>query len=89
MNSSDSADKGVLKKLIRCVCFAFRNRFQDHFINVDNNNDNNNNNNNMPRKVWYEITYPFPNFDGITVEFWELTLYDGYDYLHSSYLLSG
>ena len=28
--------------------------------------------NHMPRKVWAEITYPFPNFNGCTVEFWEL-----------------
>ena len=25
----------------------------------------------MPTKVWYEITYPFPNFNGTTVEVWE------------------
>ena len=25
----------------------------------------------MPNKVWYEITYPFPNFNGYTVEVWE------------------
>ena len=28
--------------------------------------------NHMPRKVWAEITYPFPNFNCCTVEFWEL-----------------
>ena len=28
--------------------------------------------NHMPRKVWAEITYPFQNFNGCTVEFWEL-----------------
>ena len=28
--------------------------------------------NHMPRKV--EITYPFPNFNGCTVEFWELII---------------
>ena len=25
----------------------------------------------MPSKVWDEITYPFPNFNGVTVEVWE------------------
>ena len=25
----------------------------------------------MPRKMWDEITYPFPNFNGATVEVWE------------------
>ena len=25
----------------------------------------------MPSKVWDEITYPFPNFNGATVEVWE------------------
>ena len=25
----------------------------------------------MSRKVWDEITYPFPNFNGCTVEVWE------------------
>ena len=25
----------------------------------------------MPRKVWDEITYPFSNFNGATVEVWE------------------
>ena len=30
-------------------------------------------NNHMPRKMWAEITYPFPNLNGCTVEFWELT----------------
>ena len=29
-------------------------------------------NNHMPWKVWAEITYPFPNCNGCTVEFWEL-----------------
>ena len=24
----------------------------------------------MPSKVWDEITYPFPNFNGTTVEVW-------------------
>ena len=24
----------------------------------------------MPSKVWDEITYPFPNFNGATVEVW-------------------
>ena len=23
--------------------------------------------NHMPSKVWYEITYPFPNFNGATI----------------------
>ena len=27
--------------------------------------------NHMPSKVWDEITYPFPNFNGCTVELWE------------------
>ena len=27
--------------------------------------------NHMPRKMWDEITYPFPNFNGCTVEVWE------------------
>ena len=27
--------------------------------------------NNMPCKVWDEITYPFPNYNGSTVEVWE------------------
>ena len=27
--------------------------------------------NRMPIKVWYEITYPLPNFNGCTVEVWE------------------
>ena len=27
--------------------------------------------NHMPYKVWDEITYPFPNFNGGTVEVWE------------------
>ena len=26
----------------------------------------------MPSKVWDEITYAFPNFNGATVEVWEL-----------------
>ena len=25
----------------------------------------------MPSKVWGEITYPFPNFNGHTIEVWE------------------
>ena len=25
----------------------------------------------MPSKMWDEITYPFPNFSGSTVEVWE------------------
>ena len=28
-------------------------------------------NNNEPHKVWNEITYPFPNFNGCTSEVWE------------------
>ena len=28
--------------------------------------------NHMPSKVWDEITYPFPNFNGVTIEVWEL-----------------
>ena len=28
-------------------------------------------NNHMPSKVWNEITYPFPNFSGCTMEVWE------------------
>ena len=27
--------------------------------------------NHMPGKVWDELTYPFPNFNGATVEVWE------------------
>ena len=27
----------------------------------------------MPSNVWYEITCPFPNFNGATVEVWEWT----------------
>ena len=27
--------------------------------------------NHMPSTVWYEITYPFPNFNGSTVEVWK------------------
>ena len=27
--------------------------------------------NHMSNKVWREITYPFPNFNGATVEVWE------------------
>ena len=27
--------------------------------------------NHIPSKVWDEITYPFPNFNGYTVEVWE------------------
>ena len=26
----------------------------------------------MPRELWDEITYPFPNFNGATVEVWEV-----------------
>ena len=26
----------------------------------------------MDHNVWDEITYPFPNFNGTTVEIWEL-----------------
>ena len=25
----------------------------------------------MPSKVWDEIAYPFPNFNGATVDVWE------------------
>ena len=25
----------------------------------------------MPTKIWDEITYPFPNFNGATVDVWE------------------
>ena len=25
----------------------------------------------MPSKVWNQITYPFPNFNGATVDVWE------------------
>ena len=28
-------------------------------------------NNHMPSKVWYEIIYLFPNFNGATVDLWE------------------
>ena len=41
----------------------------------------------MPSKVWGEITYPFPNFNGCTVELWEWIsnsispFYDGCNYL--------
>ena len=28
--------------------------------------------NHMPSKVWDEITYPFPNFNGCAVDFWKL-----------------
>ena len=39
----------------------------------------------MPSKVWDEITYPFPNFNGATVEVWEWisysTFYNGCNYL--------
>ena len=40
----------------------------------------------MPSKVSDEITYPFPNFNGCTVEVWEwinnsISLYDGCNYL--------
>ena len=27
--------------------------------------------NHMPNKVWYEITFPFQNFNGATVDIWE------------------
>ena len=27
----------------------------------------------MPNKVWVEITFPFPNFNGATVDVWEWT----------------
>ena len=27
--------------------------------------------NHKPNKVWDEITYPFPNFNGCTIEVWE------------------
>ena len=43
--------------------------------------------NHIHDKVWSEITYPFPNFNGITVEIWEWisnfipTLYWACDYL--------
>ena len=40
--------------------------------------------NHMPSKVWGEITYPFPNFNGCTVEVWEwinhFTFYNGCNY---------
>ena len=29
----------------------------------------------MPIKVWYKITYPFPNFNGCTVDVWEWISY--------------
>ena len=29
--------------------------------------------NNLPGEMWDEITYPFPNFNGATVEVWEWT----------------
>ena len=41
----------------------------------------------MPDKVWIEITYPFPNFNGATIEVLEwinkfnLTFYNGCKYL--------
>ena len=25
----------------------------------------------MTSEMWYEITYPFPNFNGCTIEVWE------------------
>ena len=25
----------------------------------------------MPNKLWDEVTYPFPNFNGATIEVWE------------------
>ena len=28
-------------------------------------------NNHMPSKMWHDFTYPFPNFNGYTVEVWE------------------
>ena len=31
-------------------------------------------NNHIPNKLWGEITNPFPNFNGCTVEVWEYTL---------------
>ena len=41
--------------------------------------------NHMSNKVWEEITYPFPNFNGATFEVWELidnpTLLNGCNYL--------
>ena len=41
--------------------------------------------NHMPSKVWDEITYPFPKFNGCTIEVWEWisifsTLYNGCNY---------
>ena len=39
----------------------------------------------MLSKVWYEISYTFPNFNGCAAEVWEwisyFTSYDGYNYL--------
>ena len=38
----------------------------------------------MPGIVWDEITYPFPKFNGITVEVWEWIsnfIYNGFNYL--------
>ena len=29
----------------------------------------------MPRQVWEEITYPFPNLNGCTIEVWEWISY--------------
>ena len=29
--------------------------------------------NHMPNNVWDEIIYPFPNFNGATIEVWEWT----------------
>ena len=37
--------------------------------------------NHMPSEVWDEITYPFPNFNGATVEVWEWIFYNGCDKL--------
>ena len=30
--------------------------------------------NHMPSNVWDDISYPFPNFNGYTVEVWEWTI---------------
>ena len=39
----------------------------------------------MPGKVWHEITYPSPNYNGATVDVWErvhdATLNNGCNYL--------
>ena len=37
--------------------------------------------NHMPNKVWDEIAYHFPNFNGTTVAQFRSTLHDGYNYL--------